>query len=612
MIVTISSVAPQPSPIADRLARFREAMTARGWAGYFVPAADPHQSEYVPECWKRREFLSGFTGSSGDLLIGLNRAWLWTDSRYFIQAEEQLAGTDITLCRLGVAGSPSPEQILSEFFGGHAIAVDPLTILPRDKERLTEALKRVGGTLVLSEANLVDTVWGERPPLPTSPLEVFPLSCAGLSVMEKLALLREELAEFIPPTERQYAHPVTSLDAVAWLFNIRAHDIPFNPLPIAFALITTDAAVLYLTATNLPSEVRDHLAAAGVTVRPYDTFLASLSEHQGVWIVDPMTTNLGVFQTLSASNARVIRETSPITFLKAVKNPVEQAGMRAAHLRDAVAVVQLLHWLATAPADEPMTEITVGERLEEFRAMQPSYRGPSFPTIAGFGSHGAIVHYGATRESAYRVDCSAMLLLDSGCHYRDGTTDITRTIHRGTPTSEEAERYTLVLKGHLALARAVFPAGTDGCDLDALARAPLWRRGLTYGHGTGHGVGCYLSVHEGPQRIAIGRRSTPLVAGMIVSNEPGFYKAGSYGIRIENLEQVIERPDLSSREGGEFLGFETLTVVPYCRRLIRTELLTGEEREQIDTYHQRVLTNLSPVLSQPVVDWLKSECAPLE
>ena len=606
-----SSVASQTTTVPERLAAFRAAMAAQGWHGYYVPASDPHQNEWVPECWRRREFLSGFTGSYGDLLVSQDRAWLWTDSRYFIQAEEELAGSNITLCRLNVVGSPSLEEIITEFFAGLTIAVDPLTILPRDKERFSKALQSGSGQLVFSETNLVDTIWSDRPPRSASPLEVYPLSCAGLSVMEKLSLLREDLVALLPPQETNYAHPITSLDAVAWLFNIRAHDVPFNPLAIAFGLVTDTEATLFVNAEQLPSDVVSHLATAGVGVRPYHSFIASLSEERGAWIVDPTTTNLGVFRTLEAKGVRMVRETSPITLLKAVKNPVEQDGMRDAHRRDAVAVVQLLQWLATAAADEPMTELTIAERLEQLRAAQPHYRGASFPTIAGFGPHGAIVHYQATDTSVSPVDSTALLLLDSGGQYRDGTTDITRTIHRGTPSNEEIERYTLVLKGHLALSRAIFPAGTDGCDLDALARAALWSRGLNYGHGTGHGVGCYLSVHEGPQRIAIGRRSSPLLAGMIVSNEPGYYREGHYGIRIENLELVVERPDLSSKEGGYFLGFETLTLVPYCRRLIAPALLTGEEREQIDAYHRRVVTSLVPLLSRPSADWLECECAPL-
>lgn len=363
-------------------------MKAKGWDGYFVPAADPHQSEYVPDCWKRREFLSGFTGSFGDLLVGRDHAWLWTDSRYFIQAEEELAETGITLCRLSLAGSPSLEQIVTEFFAGLTIAVDPLTILPRERDRISGALKNSSGTLVFSERNLVDAVWHDQPPLPSSPLEVFPLSCAGLPVMEKLSLLREELGSLVPQGEAPYAHPVTSLDAVAWLFNIRAQDIPFNPLAIAFGLITSDEATLFINETNPPPDVAGHLGTAGIIIRPYDTFFTSLADHRGTWIVDPTTTNLRVFQALEANGVRIIREPSPITLLKAIKNPVEQDGMRDAHRRDAVAVVQLLHWFATAPADEEITELTIADRLEEFRAAQPYYRGPSFPTIAGYGPMG--------------------------------------------------------------------------------------------------------------------------------------------------------------------------------------------------------------------------------
>ena len=599
---------PHRSEIPSRLDNLRRTLKARGWDGYYIPAADPHHSEYVPKCWQRRTFLSGFTGSQGDLLVGQDGAWLWTDSRYFIQAEEELAGTGITLCRLLVAGSPTLEQIIADAFPQKIVAVDPQTILARDRDRLEGALKRCHGELILSSTNLVDEIWEARPPLPSTPLEVYPLSCAGISVMEKLDLIRESLGALLPHGEHAFIHPLIGLDAIAWTFNLRGSDIPYNPLAISFSIITADDAVLYLTDTSLSCAVSNHLASAHVTVRPYPDFLHSLGDYLGTWIIDPASTNVAVLKALEANGATVIREQSPTTLFKAVKNPVEQDGIRAAHRRDAVAVIKLIHWFATTPLSEPITELSLAESLESFRADQTNYRGPSFPTIAGFGPHGAIVHYQATAESSLSIDETALLLLDSGGHYLDGTTDITRTLHRGTPTREEKERYTLVLKGHLALSRVTFPAGTDGSDLDALARAPLWNCGLNYGHGTGHGVGCYLPVHEGPHRIAIGRRSTPLQPGMIVSNEPGFYKAGHYGIRIENLQLVVERPDLSTKEYGEFLGFEPLTLVPYSRKLLARELLTNEELQQINSYHQNIIAILSPLLEPPIVAWLLEEC----
>jgi len=599
---------PHRSEIPSRLDNLRRTLKARGWDGYYIPAADPHHSEYVPKCWQRRTFLSGFTGSQGDLLVGQDGAWLWTDSRYFIQAEEELAGTGITLCRLLVAGSPTLEQIIADAFPQKIIAVDPQTILARDRERLEGALKRCHGELIFSSTNLVDEIWEARPPLPSTPLEVYPLSCAGISVMEKLDLIRESLGALLPQGEHAFIHPLIGLDAIAWTFNLRGSDIPYNPLAISFSVITADDAVLYLTDTSLSCAVSNHLASAHVTVRPYPDFLHSLGDYRGTWIIDPASTNVAVLKALEANGATVIREQSPTTLLKAVKNPVEQDGIRAAHRRDAVAVIKLIHWFATTPLSEPITELSLAESLESFRADQTNYRGPSFPTIAGFGPHGAIVHYQATAESSLSIDETALLLLDSGGHYLDGTTDITRTLHRGTPTREEKERYTRVLKGHLALSRVTFPAGTDGSDLDALARAPLWNCGLNYGHGTGHGVGCYLPVHEGPHRIAIGRRSTPLQPGMIVSNEPGFYKAGHYGIRIENLQLVVERPELSTKEYGEFLGFEPLTLVPYSRKLLARELLTNEELQQINSYHQNIIATLSPLLESSVVAWLLEEC----
>ena len=587
-------------------------MADAGWDGYLVPSADPHLSEYLPDHWKRREYLSGFTGSLGDLLVGKTGAWLWTDSRYFLQAEEQLAGTDISLCRLGIAGEPTLETVIDEHFPGMTVAVDPHTILVRDRERLTKALGKVSGQLILASHNLVDAVWEDQPSLPADPISIHPLSFAGISVADKISLVREHLATLLPREGLSYIHPISALDAVAWLFNIRGSDIPFNPLALGYAVISSDIAVAYLNISIASREVVAQLAHEGVTVRPYGDFISSLEEYRGTWIIDPLSTNAAIIEMIERSNTPpVIRAPSPITLLKSVKNPVELEGMRMAHLLDGAAFTSLLHWLNTRVLDTEITELSLAEKLEEFRSQNPTYRGPSFPTIAGFGPHGAIVHYSATPSSASSVTPSALLLIDSGGHYLHGTTDATRTIHLGDPTPEEAERYTLVLKGHLALARAVFPAGTDGCDLDALARAPLWNHGLNYGHGTGHGVGCYLPVHEGPQRIALGRRSVSLLPGMVVSNEPGYYKPGAYGIRIENLLLVTERPDLASHELGEFLSFSPLSLVPYCRRLVVPSLLSDEERSQINAYHRFVRESLEPLLPRDISLWLQQETAPV-
>ncbi len=609
---SISSSTYSPALVLARLARLRKEMTSAGWDGYFVPSADPHLSEYLPDRWKRREYLSGFTGSLGDLLVGQTGAWLWTDSRYFLQADEQLAGTGITLCRLGIAGAPTLETVIDEHFPRMTVAVDPHTILVRDRERLTKALRNVSGQIILAPHNLVDAIWENHPSLPAHSISIYPLSFAGISVADKITLVREHLATLLPHEGLSYIHPISALDAVAWLFNIRGSDVPFNPLALGYAVISPDLAVVYLNISMTSREVVAQLALEGVTVRSYGDFIPSLGEYQGHWIIDPQSTNAAIIEMVEKSDTGpIIKAPSPITLLKSVKNPVEIEGMRMAHLLDGAAFTSLLHWLNSRVSDTEITELSLAEKLEEFRSQNPAYRGPSFPTIAGFGPHGAIVHYSATPSCASSVTTSALLLIDSGGHYLHGTTDATRTIHLGDPIPEEAERYTLVLKGHLALSRAVFPAGTDGCDLDALARAPLWSHGLNYGHGTGHGVGCYLPVHEGPQRIALGRRSAPLLPGMVVSNEPGYYKPGAYGIRIENLLLVTERPDLASHELGEFLSFSPLTLVPYCRRLVVTSLLSEEERNQINAYHRSVRESLEPLLPCEVASWLQQETAPL-
>ncbi len=593
--------------VPARLASLRALMAERDLAAWIVPSADAHQSEYVSENWLRRGFVSGFDGSAGTAVILGEKAGLWTDGRYFLQAAEQLEGSGIELMKMGEAGVSSLEAWLGEQLSeGARVGVNAAVFSVKGYGDLAKALESSGLELVPLAEDLVDLVWGaDQPPTPDAPVRVHGPEVAGETVAEKLGRIALRM-------EKQGADAmlVCALDEIAWCFNLRGADIAFNPVFIAWALFEGGKATLFTGLDRLEPGVREALPP-GVELAPYEAIDAAC-ERLGaagakVWL-DPAVASKRLAVLLEASGATLHLATGPVPAWKAVKNPTEIAGMRAAHVRDGVAMVRFLRWLEGAVPAGGVTEISAAEQLEAFRALGDAFVGSSFGTIAGYAGHGAIVHYSATPESSADVKADGIFLVDSGGQYLDGTTDITRTIAMGPPTQEQRRAYTAVLRGHLQLRGARFKAGTDGYQLDVLARAPLWDYFLDYAHGTGHGVGAALCVHEGPFSVSLRKNMTPLQPGHILSNEPGYYKAGEFGIRIENLVLVTK---LAENEHGVFLGFEDLTLCPYDRRLVDEALLSDGEKAQINAYHARVLDTLAPHLDGPELAWLEAVCEPM-
>lgn len=592
----------------QRLNALRQYLVANRVDYYFVPSSDTHQNEYVPPAWQRRTWLTGFSGSAGDALVGLDQAYLWTDGRYFLQAELELDGKCFQLMRQMQGVAAPIHQWLSDLKKPTRLAVDPKVLTLAQKLRFEEALKAQDGVLIARGENWVDAIWADRPDLPQGKIFSLPEAYAGQSVTQKLGSLRKALSHL-----GAQAMAINVLDQIAWLYNLRGEDIPYNPVAISYALIEEKKAYLFVDAHRIAPELAQALHQAGIELAPYEEFASRLSALKDPVLLDPHTASWWMESQIEAP---VILAPSPIESMKAVKNTVEQQGMREAHRLDGLAVCRFLFWLETHWQQE-VTEQTAADRLAEFRQASSDCRGLSFDTISGFADHSAIIHYRVDEKSNRRIDSSSLYLLDSGGQYWQGTTDITRTLHLGNPNLEQKKLYTAVLKGHLALARQRFPLGTSGCNLDALARQYLWQLQLDYGHGTGHGVGCYLCVHEGPQRITRAGPQTqvPLLPGMVVSNEPGFYWPKHWGIRIENLCLIVPCKDsLAWGERGSetFLQFEDLTLVPYAKNLIHREDLSDEEIHQVNAYHQRVWDTLSTAMSTEEKSWLKAATTPLE
>jgi Xaa-Pro aminopeptidase len=591
-----------------RLASLRHRMKQRGLAAYLIPSTDPHLSEYVPERWERRKYMSGFSGSAGELIVTQKSAGLWTDGRYFLQAAEELAGSGISLMRSGEPGVPSIEEWLAKNLQrGRAVGCDPRLLSAARAERLEKAVGEVGASLRLIDENLVDLGWPEQPSFPAAPAEFLAQRFAGEGSGSKLRKIRTEM--------RQRGADmliVAGLDSLAWLFNIRGNDVPYNPVVIGYAYVTQKDVQLFIPPGKIPTQLRSRLGS-DVHVQAYDRFGPTLRKRSNpnvtAWI-DPGDANRWLLDNLSG--CRIMQERSPIALRKARKNAAEIDGMRACHVRDGVAMVRFFIWLEQALKEGTVTEIAAADQLEKFRSEGDLYRGLSFRTISAYGEHGAIIHYGPTPESDTTLQRKGLYLIDSGAQYLDGTTDITRTILLGGKASvKQKEHFTRVLKGHIGLARAKFPEGVRGMRLDTLARVPMWEAGLDYNHGTGHGVGSYLNVHEGPQSISPGRcTGAELEPGNVQSNEPGFYLPGKYGIRIENLILVVQDKKLS-RTGESFLAFETLTLCPIDKKLIDKRLLTKEERTWFDDYHARVYRKLASKLKKDEKVWLKRACARL-
>ncbi|MFP4535327.1 MAG: aminopeptidase P family protein [Spirochaetaceae bacterium] len=598
-------MATSQSDIAVRITELRRKMEEHGIDAYLVPGTDPHQSEYPPEHFHCRHWLSGFYGSAGTLLVTQEEAGLWTDSRYFLEAEERLSGTPITLFKMETTGVLDyPEWLAETLQTGQVVSFDARLVSVATFEALSEQLE-VRGVEVLPGPDLLESIWEDRPPLPAAPIYLHEERYAGESAESKIERLRRELAE-----KGAEATLITALDEIAWLLNLRGSDVAYNPIFLAYLLVESTEVRIFVDESKLAPQAKSRLESLGVARAPYDEVeiaLKALPEGRTL-LYDGKRLNTALYGALPEGQPKV-EASSPVATMKARKNDTQLRGIREAMRRDGAALVSFFLWLEEElAAGRSPTEREAGEALRELRATRELFVSEAFNTIAGYGPNGAIVHYAPPAEGSARIGNDNLLLLDSGGQYIDGTTDITRTTSFGIPTEQQRLDYTLVLKGHLAVATTPFPKGTTGHQLDTLARQFLWKELANYGHGTGHGVGHFLNVHEGPQRISQKPQGVPLEEGMVISNEPGVYRNGEYGIRIENL--VVVR-DAGSRGFEEFHHFETVTLFPYERKLIDVELLSEEEVRWIDGYHQRVYQELAPLVDEKGRTWLEAKTAPL-
>lgn len=581
------------------LEALRDLMRSKHIDAVIIPGTDPHQSEYPSEHWKFRDYVSGFTGSNGTAVVTLDDAGLWTDSRYFLQAADQLEGSGFTLHKENIPGEPTVLEWLGEVLDEDAVVgVDGRLFSLIEANRI-EMFCAQNGFMFAPDFRAAEAIWTDRPARPMNPAFVHDEALAGEDVDSKISRVVDAL-----DAADADGLLITALDEIAWLLNLRGSDVDYTPVVIAFAYVSEDERVLFIDSEKVTSEVKDHLKKYGVKIKDYDDiekFLGKISSTATV-MVDPNRVSDALGQAMICNKTYMA---SPVIALKGVKNECQIAGFRQAMLYDGAAMVRMMMWLEQNVANG-ITEMDVDRRLQQERAAYASNRGDSFHMIAGYKDHGAIVHYEATDESAYTLAPEGLLLIDTGGQYLEGTTDITRTISLGNPTAAEKHDYTLILKGHLALARAVFPKGTMGVQLDVLARGPLWNEGMTYLHGTGHGVGHFLGCHEGPQSIRMEANPTPLELGMVTSNEPGIYKTGEYGIRTENLLLCV--PACSNEEWGEFYKFESLTLFPYDTTLMDMDMLSREEVKQINDYHAMVCERLRPLLNADEAQWLEQKC----
>lgn len=585
--------------ISERLAALREVMRREHLAAFIFPSTDPHQSEYVAAHWQGREWVSGFNGSAGTAVVTMTSAALWTDSRYFLAAEEQLKDTEFQLMKLKIPGTPSiPQWIAQEIANGSSteIGVDGLCNSYNLVAEWMEELRKMGGITIRTNLDPLAEVWTDRPAIPQDKVNIHPLQYAGEETSSKIARIRKALRE-------QHADGmlVSALDDIAWTLNLRGTDVHCNPVFVSYLLIASDKITLFVDDVKLTDEVRTYLAANNIKVSIYNKVKEGLEQYSEYNILlDPNETNYFLWKSVRCQE--VVSHKSPIPAMKAIKNPVEIQGYRNAMLRDGVAMVKFLKWLKPAVEAGGQTEISIDRKLTGLRAEQGLFKDISFDTIAGYGYHGAIVHYEPTPETDIPVKPEGFLLLDSGAQYLDGTTDITRTIALGPITEEMRHIYTLVLKGHIQLELAVFPDGASGTQLDALGRKDMWREGLNFLHGTGHGVGSYLNVHEGPHQIRMEYMPAPLCAGMTLTDEPGLYLAGKFGVRVENT-LIIE--DAFETEFGKFLKMDSLTLCPIDTTPIDFGMMLPEEIEWLNQYHQHVYDTLSSFLDNDEKEWLK-------
>ena len=588
--------------ISERIARLREELRREHLSAFIFPTSDPHNSEYTAEHWKGREWISGFNGSAGTAVVTLDNAALWTDSRYFIAAEEQLQGTEFQLMKLKVEGTPSIAEWLGRELkdaADKAVGIDGMVNSTKSIKELISDLRTQGGITLRTNFDPLERIWQDRPAIPENPVVIHPLEYAGEPIREKLARIRKALRE-----KHADGMLMAALDDIAWTLNLRGSDVHCSPVFVSYLLISTTEVTLYINKVKLTPEVMSYLQAEGVGVKPYNQVKQGLKDYfEYNILLDGNEVNYTLYK---AVEREIVDASSPVPLMKAVKNEREIAGFRSAMLKDGIAMVKFLKWLKPAVEAGGQTEMSVERKLTALRAEQPLFHGLSFDTIVGYEEHGAIVHYEAIPETDATLHPKGLLLIDSGTQYQDGTTDVTRTIALGPLTEEQKRVYTLVLKGHIDLQLLHFPDGASGTQLDAIARRPLWQAGMNFLHGTGHGVGCYLNCHEGPHQIRMEWIPTRLQAGMTVTDEPGVYLGGRFGVRIENTLLVVPAEET---ECGRFLGFETLTLCPIETSPIIKELMTPEEIQWLNDYHTTVYERLSPYLNEDEKAWLRKATA---
>jgi Xaa-Pro aminopeptidase len=626
--------------INKRLEDLREVMRREHLAACIFPSTDPHQSEYVADHWKGREWISGFNGSAGTAVVTLTSAALWTDSRYFLAAEEQLKGTEYQLMKLKIEGTPTIAEWLGRELKGSEVAIDGKCSSVNAVKDLIAELRKQGGITLRTNFDPLKLIWKDRPMIPENPVEIFPMEYAGESCHDKIARIRQALRE-----KHADGMLMAALDDIAWTLNLRGSDVHCNPVFVSYMLISSKSVTLYINKVKLTPEVSAYLKAEDIKVEDYEQVENGLKNYfEYNILLDPDEINYRLYEVVrnkgrqdNHPQTEIVEEESPVKRMKTVKNEREIAGFRSAMLKDGIAMVKFLYWLKnslecrtesvefatalpisadrTAEANSklytlnsPLSELSASDKLEALRAEQPLFRGISFDTIAGYGAHGAVVHYEPTPETDIPLEPSGLLLLDSGAQYLDGTTDITRTIALGPLTEEMKKVYTLVLKGHIQIELCKFPSGASGTQIDILARQAMWREGLNYLHGTGHGVGTYLNVHEGPHQFRMEWKPAPLVAGMTITDEPGIYLAGKFGARIENTLLIVPYKET---EFGKFLQFESLTLCPIDKAPILVDMLLPEEIAWLNDYHQHVFDTLSPHLSDDEIAWLQEACAPV-
>jgi len=592
---------------SERLSALRELMDRERLAAFIFPSTDAHNGEYTPDHWKGREWISCFNGSAGTAVVTMHSAALWTDSRYFLAAEEQLRGTEFQLMKLKLPGTPTIAQWLGREIrnGSTEVGVDGMCFSVNAAEDMIKELRSEGGLTLRTNFDPLEKIWTDRPPIPEEKIEIQPLELAGETVDSKLDRIRVALRQ-----RHADGMLVSALDDIAWTLNLRGSDVHCNPVFVSYLLIGSKDATLFVNNKKITPEVARYLSDNNIKVDEYDNIKKGIDDYfEYNILMDPDETSYALYQVAKkhkTSNLEIVRESSPIAVMKTVKNNAEIAGFKSAMLKDGIAMTKFLKWLKPAVEAGGQTEMSLDEKLTSLRAEQPLFRGISFDTICGYQAHGAIVHYEATKETDIPVKPEGLVLIDSGAQYQDGTTDITRTISLGPVTEEQRHVYTLVLKGHIQLAMVKFPDGASGTQMDILARKDMWREGMNYLHGTGHGVGSYLCVHEGPHQFRMEWKPAPFVEGMTVTDEPGIYLAGRFGVRTENT--MLVTPYMET-EFGKFLQLEPLTLCPIDTEPIDVSMLTDEEIEWLNSYHKMVEEKIAPHLDDEEKAWLHEACS---